>query len=97
VGVFLDVVLAGFLAVLGCVIEMAVSCVRMMTGFFVISGFMVLCRGEMMFGCLLVMFCCFSMMFSGFLGHGSTGSFLRGYRPFTVKIQVGCDGAIKHQ
>jgi hypothetical protein len=74
VGVFLDVVLAGFLAVLGCVIEMAVSCVRMMTGFFVISGFMVLCRGEMMFGCLLVMFCCFSMMFSGFLGHGSPRS-----------------------
>jgi uncharacterized protein (DUF885 family) len=29
--------------------------------------------------------------------HTLLAPFLRGYRPFTVKIQVGCDGAIKHQ
>src|SRR5579871_2839039 len=68
IAMFADVMLAGFYGVMRCVVLMPVSDVRMMTGGFMISRFMVRRSGAMVFGRMLVMFCCFAMVFRGFSG-----------------------------
>ena len=54
--------LCRFSSVMGCVRQMTVSCVCVMSCVFVIAGFMVLCRFPMMARGVFVMLCCLVMM-----------------------------------
>ena len=66
----LDVLLGGFLGVIGCVMKMALGGVCVMSSGLVIAVFVVTRRFAMMASCVFVMFCCPSVVLGGLLGHG---------------------------
>jgi hypothetical protein len=70
----LGVVPAGFVCVMLGVGVVPVRDVRMVAGFFMIAGAMMLGGGAMMFGGVLVMLGGFQMMFRGVFGHGITSA-----------------------
>ena len=61
----------GFTGVVGCLKAMAVGDMRVMRGLFVIAVFVVLGGLTMVNGCMLVMLSSFSVVFCGFVVHGS--------------------------
>jgi hypothetical protein len=68
--VLVGMVLAGLAAVMGCMQRMAVRNVRVMTGAFVVAGFMMRSGFAVMFGCGFVMLGSLIMMFGAFVCHG---------------------------
>jgi hypothetical protein len=69
-GVVLGVVLAGFFGVMRGVVEMTLSDVGMVPGLLMITPFMVLGCGQVVFRRVFMVFCRLSMMLDGFLRHG---------------------------
>jgi hypothetical protein len=69
-GMLGSVMLGSFLRVVLRLHMMAMSQMCVVPGLFVVARFMVLRGNRMMLGSILMMFCCLTMMFSGFFRHG---------------------------
>ena len=61
--------LGRFRRMMGCVVEVTLRRVSMMSRFLMVGSVMVFCRFMMMLGGMFVVLCCFAMVFCCFFGH----------------------------
>ena len=67
--VFVRMMLASFVGVLACMRGMSVGDVRVMRRLLMVTGFMMFGRLVVMFRRVLMMLCCFAVVFSCFVWH----------------------------
>jgi hypothetical protein len=68
-GVVFDVCLGGFRGVMGCVLVVTIGKVRVMRCGLVLTSFVVASGLSMMTGRMLMVICCFGVMFDCLFGH----------------------------
>jgi hypothetical protein len=78
VAVFGGVVLAGLLGMVGCVVQVALRYMGMVSGFFMMASLIVFRGGMVMFGGVFVVFGSFAVVLSGIFRHMQL-SFRRSY------------------